>query len=215
MEGQGRVSEIRHIVFDIGKVILEWDPEVPYRRLIPDATERRRFLDEVCTFEWNAEQDRGRTWREAEDLLIADHPDLAPLIRAYFEHHHEMISGPVPGTVAIIEALADSGQDITALTNYSAETFPYARAAYPILGRFRGITVSGQVRMLKPDLAIYRHHADTFGLKPSATLFFDDNLKNVEGARAAGWKAEVFLSPERMREDLARYGVEIGQSPAR
>jgi HAD superfamily hydrolase (TIGR01509 family) len=120
-----------------------------------------------------------------------------------------MISGTVPGTVAIIEALAASGRDITALTNYSAETFPHAQATYPILRRFRGITVSGRVRMLKPDLAIYRHHALTFGLEPSATLFFDDNAKNVEGARAAGWSAEIFVSPEKMREDLGRYGVMI------
>lgn len=204
------MTEIRHIVFDIGKVILEWDPEIPYRRLIPDEAERRRFLDEVCTFEWNAEQDRGRTWREAEDLLIAEHPQLAPLIRGYFEHHHEMISGPVPGTVAIIEALAASGRDITALTNYSAETFPHAMATYPILGRFRGITVSGEVRLMKPDLAIYRLHADSFGLAPAATLFFDDNANNIAGARAAGWNAELFTSPEKMRDDLARYGVAVG-----
>ncbi|HET7717592.1 MAG TPA: HAD family phosphatase [Bauldia sp.] len=203
------MTDIRHIVFDIGKVILEWDPEIPYRRLIPDDAERRRFLTEICSFDWNAEQDRGRTWREAEDLLIAEHPELEPLIRAYFLNHGDMIRGPVPGTAAIIEALADAGWDITALTNYSAETFPRAEATYPILGRFRGITVSGRVRMMKPDLAIYRHHAETFGLEPSATLFFDDSQKNVEGARAAGWNAEVFISPEKMREDLTRYGVKV------
>ena len=83
-----------------------------------------------------------------------------------------------------------SGRDVTALTNYSAETFPKAEATFPILGRFRGVTVSGRVGMMKPDLAIYRHHAETFGLDPAATLFFDDNVKNVEGARAAGWQAE-------------------------
>jgi len=203
------VTAIRHIVFDLGNVLLDWDPEIPYRRLIPDDAERRRFLSEVCTFAWNAEQDRGRTWREAEDVLIAEHPGLEPLIRAYFQNHHEMITGPVPGTAVIIEALAASGWDITALTNYSAETFPKAEATYPILGRFRGITVSGRVRMMKPDLAIYRHHAETFGLDPAATLFFDDNARNIEGARAAGWNAELFTSPERMREDLARYGIAL------
>ncbi len=204
------MTEIRHIVFDIGNVILNWDPEVPYRRLIPDEVERRRFLTEVCTFEWNAEQDRGRTWREAEDLLIAEHPQLEPLIRAYFQNHHEMITGQVAGTVATIEALAKAGRDITALTNYSAETFPKARATFPILDRFRGITVSGNVRLMKPDLAIYRLHADTFGLEPAATLFFDDVAKNIAGARAAGWNAELFTSPEKMRDDLARYGVAVG-----
>jgi HAD superfamily hydrolase (TIGR01509 family) len=204
------VTPILHIVFDLGNVLLAWDPEIPYRRLIPDDAERRRFLEEICTLQWNAEQDRGRTWREAEDLLIADHPELEPLIRAYFENHHEMLTGAIPGTVAILEALIEAGWDVTALTNYSAETFPKAQAIYPILARFRGITVSGRARIMKPDLAIYRLHTDTFGLDPAATLFFDDNAKNVEAARAAGWNAELFTSPEKMRDDLARYGIAVG-----
>jgi 2-haloacid dehalogenase len=204
------VTEIRHIVFDLGNVLLAWDPEIPYRRLIPDEAERRRFLDEVCTFAWNAEQDRGRTWREAEDLLIADHPELEPLIRAYFENHHEMLAGLIPGTAEILEALLAGGWDVTALTNYSAETFPKAQAIYPVLARFRGITVSGEAKIMKPDLAIYRLHAETFGLAPPATLFFDDNAKNVDAARAAGWNAELFTSAEKMRDDLRRYGIDIG-----
>ncbi len=203
------MTAIRHIVFDLGNVLLAWDPEIPYRRLIPDEAERRRFLDEVCTFAWNAEQDRGRTWREAEDLLVADHPQLEPLIRAYFENHHEMLAGAIPGTVAILEALLDAGWDVTALTNYSAETFPKAQAIYPILERFRGITVSGAARIMKPDLAIYRLHADTFGLDPASILFFDDNAMNVAAARDAGWNAELFTTPEKMREDLRRYGVTV------
>lgn len=201
------MTGIRHIVFDLGNVLINWDPDIPYRRLIPDPEERRRFLTEVCTFEWNAEQDRGRTWREAEDLLVAEHPELEPLIRAYRAHHHEMTSGPIPGTAAIMQALVDAGHDITALTNYSAETFPDAEANYPILGLFRGVTVSGRVRLMKPEAAIYHRHAETFGLEPDATLFFDDNPGNVAGARAAGWHAEVFQNPEQMRADLARYGI--------
>ncbi len=203
------MTGIRHIVFDLGNVLISWDPEIPYRRLIPDEAERRRFLGEVCTLEWNAEQDRGRSWREAEDLLVAEHPALEPLIRAYFENHHEMLAGLVPGTAEILEALLDAGWDVTALTNYSAETFPKAQAIYPILGRFRGITVSGDIRMMKPDPAIYRHHAEAFGLEPSAILFFDDNPKNIEAARAAGWNAELFTSAEKMREDLRRYGIAL------
>lgn len=203
------MTRIRHIVFDLGQVLIEWDPERPYRRLIPDPEERRRFLTEVCTFEWNAEQDRGRTWREAEEALIAEYPELEPLIRAYYLHHHEMLSGPIPGTAEILERLIAAGYDVTALTNWSAETFPRAEATFPILGRFRGITVSGRIGVVKPDPAIYAHHARTFGLDPAATLFFDDNPRNVEGARAAGWSAELFISPEGMRRDLARYGIAL------
>lgn len=203
------MTAIRHIVFDLGNVLLAWDPEIPYRRLIPDEAERRWFFTHVCNGAWNLEQDRGRPWQEAEDLLIAEHPKLEPLIRAYFENHHEMLAGLIPGSAEILEALLAGGWDVTALTNYSAETFPKARAIYPILARFRGITVSGEARMMKPDLAIYRLHAETFGLDPAATLFFDDNASNIAAAHAAGWNAELFTSPGKMREDLRRHGIAI------
>jgi len=200
------MTAIRHIVFDLGNVLLAWDPEIPYRRLIPDETERRWFLDHVCNGAWNLEQDRGRSWPEAEDLLIAEHPKLEPLIRAWFESHLETLS-PIDGTGEILSALIDAGYDVTALTNYSDETFAKAEATYPVLARFRGITVSGRVGMVKPDAAIYALHAARFGLDPATTLFFDDSQKNVDGARAAGWQAELFTTPEQMRADLARHGV--------
>jgi len=202
------VTAIRHIVFDLGNVLLAWDPDIPYRRLIPDAAERRWFLTHVCNAAWNLEQDRGRDWRAAEDLLVAEHPRLEPLIRAYFPRHLETLS-LIPGTEAILGSLIDAGFDVTALTNYSDRTFAMAEAAYPVLQRFRGITVSGRHGMVKPDAAIYALHATRFGLDPAATLFFDDSRKNVEGARAAGWQAEVFTTPGQMREDLARHGVAI------
>src|SRR5690606_20517342 len=125
-----------HIVFDLGNVLIRWDPEIPFRRLIPDDAERRWFLAEVCSPPWNLEQDRGRRWREAEDLLIAEHPRLEPLIRAYFESHLEMLS-PIAGTEAILSELIAAGHDVTALTNYSDETFALAEATYPVLRRFR------------------------------------------------------------------------------
>jgi len=202
------VTAIRHIVFDLGNVLLAWDPEIPYRRLIPDEAERRWFLDNVCNGAWNLEQDRGRRFRDAEDLLIAEYPDLEALIRAWFEVHLETLS-LIPDTASLLAALIDAGYDVTALTNYSDETFAKAESAFPILQRFRGITVSGRAGMIKPDLAIYRLHAQTFGLDPATTLFFDDSARNVEGARAAGWNAELFVSPEKMREDLARHGIAI------
>lgn len=203
------MNDIRHIVFDIGLVLLHWDAEIPYRRLIPDEAERRHFLTHVCTHEWNIEQDRGRSWREAEDLLIAQHPEHAAMIRAFRQNWAEMIPHHYPDTLEIRDALLDRGYDVTALTNFAADTFDEARRMYPFLGGFRGITVSADIGLIKPELAIYRHHAKAFGLEPAATLFFDDNLKNVEGARAAGWQAEQFTSADKMRADLARHGVAL------
>jgi 2-haloacid dehalogenase len=203
------VNDIRHIVFDLGNVLIRWDSEIPYRRLIPDAEERRHFLTNICSHDWNLEQDRGRTWREAEDVLIAEHPQHEEMIRAFRGNWEEMIGGPIADSVSVLEDLAAAGNDLTALTNWSAETFPWARENFPLLRLFRGITVSGDVRMVKPDPGIYRHHAEAFGLAPAATLFFDDNAANVAGAKAAGWHAERFVGPEQLRADLARYRVPL------
>ncbi len=204
------MSDIRHIVLDLGDVLLLWDPERPYRRLIPDEAERHRFLTEVCSPEWNIEQDRGRSWPEAEAALIAAYPADEAMIRAYRRHWSEMMPGEIDATVTVLDDLLASGHDVTALTNFASDTFEEARTMFPLLDRFRGVTVSGRVGVLKPDLAIYRHHADTFGLDPAATLFFDDKPQNVLGARAAGWHAERFTDAERMRNDLGRYGIAIG-----
>ncbi len=201
------MSAIRHVVFDLGKVLLHWDPEIPYRQLIPDVVERRRFLTEICSPAWNHEQDRGRSWREAEELLIAQYPERAALIRAYRENHAAMIPGEIAESVAVLEQLHAAGVDLTALTNWASDTFADAEMRFPLLKRFRGITVSARVGLMKPDLAIFRHHEEAFGLAPAAILFFDDNAANVDGARAAGWKAEVFTDAAALTGDLRAHGV--------
>ena len=203
------MSEIQHIVFDIGNVLLRWDPEIPFRRLIPDETQRRRFLAEICTPDWNVEQDRGRSWPDAEAELIGRFPGHTALIRAWRAHWHEMVPGSLEETTVILDQLFSSGQDVTALTNFAEDTFAEAQERFPYLRQFRGVTVSGRVKLVKPDPEIYRLHADTFGLTPAATLFFDDTAVNVEAARAAGWKAEHFINASTMRADLARHGVMV------
>ena len=201
------MNEIRHVVFDLGQVLIAYDPEAPYRRLIPDEETRRRFFREVTTHDWNLEQDRGRDWREAEDLLIATHPQHADLIRAFRANWWQMIPGAIADNVAIVGDLIDRGIDVTALTNWAPDTFAEAEVRFPILRRFRGITVSGRVKLVKPDPAIYALHAQTFGLAPDATLFFDDNPANVEAARTVGWHAEQYVSTEVLRADPRRYGL--------
>ncbi|MBN8999955.1 MAG: HAD family phosphatase [Rhizobiales bacterium] len=204
------MPEIRHVVFDIGNVLIRWDPDLLYSRLIPDESERSRFFEDVGIHEWNLEQDRGRGWSEAEDAVIAQMPHYEEQIRAWRRHWHEMVPGPIDETVEILDALIARGIDVTALTNFADDTFAEAVERFPYLGRFRGVTVSARVRLVKPDLAIYRHHAESHDLDPAAILFFDDMPANIAAARAAGWNAERFVDPATMRADLARYGIALG-----
>ncbi|MDI7861401.1 HAD family phosphatase [Rhizobiaceae bacterium n13] len=200
-------TEIRHIVFDIGKVLIHYDPHIPFSRIIPDETERNWFFANVCTHDWNIEQDRGRTWEEAEALLIGEHPERKEQIRAFRKHWHEMVSHAYLDSVAIMEGLIEDGHDVTMLTNFASDTFREAQEMYPFLKRPRGVTVSGDVRLIKPDLAIYTTHTESFGLEPSATVFIDDSLANVEGAKAAGWQALHFTGADKLKADLAGLGI--------
>jgi HAD superfamily hydrolase (TIGR01509 family) len=118
-----------------------------------------------------------------------------------------MVPGAIDENVEIVADLIDRGADVTALTNWAADTFSEAEQKFPILSQFRGVTVSARVRLVKPDPAIYRHHARTFGLSPRHTLFFDDNPANVAAARAEGWQAEQYVSTDTLIADLRRYGL--------
>ena len=201
------MTEIRHIVFDIGQVLVHYDPDLPFSRLIPDEAERKWFFDNVCTSAWNIEQDRGRTWQEAEAEIIALFPDHEENIRNFRRHWHEMVPHAYDDSVALMERLIDAGQDVTLLTNWAADTFVEARGRFPFLDKPRGVTVSGEIRVIKPDRAIYDHHVKAFGLQPAATLFIDDSQKNVDGAKAAGWQAVLFTGTDQLEADLARLGV--------
>ena len=201
------MTEIRHIVFDIGKVLVHYDPDLPFSRIIPDPEERKWFFGNVCTADWNIEQDRGRTWEDAEAELIALYPDHAESIRSFRRHWHEMVPYHYEDSVALMERLIDAGHDVTLLTNWAADTFAEARKCFPFLEKPRGITVSGEIRAIKPDRAIYDHHATTFGIEPAAALFIDDSQKNVDGARAAGWQAVLFTDAATLENDLIRLGV--------
>jgi 2-haloacid dehalogenase len=200
---------IDHIVFDIGKVLIHYDPNIPFSRLIPDEAERKWFFDNVCTHDWNVEQDRGRTWADAEALLIEAHPTREEHIRAFRKHWHEMVSHSYDDSVAIMEGLIADGQDVTMLTNFASDTFREAQVRFPFLTKPRGVTVSGDVGLIKPDIAIYETHANSFGLKPEATIFIDDSAPNVEGAKAAGWDAVLFTGADQLRADLIARGVRV------
>lgn len=203
---------IEHVVFDIGGVLIHWDPEIPFRELIADDTERARFLAEICSPAWNLEQDRGRSWEDAEAELIALHPDKADLIRAYRRHWLKMVPYAFEDMVAILRDLIARGVDVTLLTNWAADTFAEAEPLFDFLRETRGVTVSGRLKLIKPDRALFEHHAERFGLDPAKTLFIDDNAKNVEGAKAAGWQAIRFTSAKDLLDALHDAGIMAGAS---
>lgn len=203
------MTDIRHIVFDIGKVLIHYDPQLAYVDLIPDADERTWFLANICTSDWNIEQDRGRTWEEAEALLIAEHPDRADQIRAFRQNWHRMVPHAYDDSVAIMEKFIADGWDVTMLTNFADDTLNEAKIRYPFLAKPRGVTVSAQVGLLKPDPQIYDLHTKTFDLDPKASIFFDDTLPNVLAARDYGWNAIHFTNADALRRDLKDYGIEV------
>ncbi len=195
------------VVFDIGNVLIQWDPRYLYRRLIPDEAEMERFLAEVCTDAWNLEQDRGRTWAEATAERVALFPQHEALIRAYSDRWHDMVPGEVPGTVVLLEALRRRDVPLYAITNFSVEKFAEAQARFPFLRGFRDVVVSGAERLLKPDPAIYRLLLDRNGLEAAGCLFIDDSEKNVRGAEAVGMRAHHFRGAPRLEGELRALGL--------
>jgi len=163
----------------------------------------------VCTPEWNAQQDAGRSCEAAIAEKIADYPDLAPLISAYYQRWPEMLGGSFPDTVELLEELSQMDLPLYALTNWSHETFPVARQRFPFLDLFDGIVVSGEERLLKPDPALYRRLLERFHIQPESALFIDDVAANVEGAQAVGMHAVHFAGAEELRASLRQFGVNV------
>jgi len=200
----------RDVIFDLGGVLIEWDPRHLYRSLFAgDQAGMERFLAEICTPAWNLELDRGRPFAEAVAELTLLHPEHAEPIRAYHARWLEMVAGPIDATVAILEELDGRGVPLWALTNWSAETFALVRGdpAYAFLDRFRTIFVSGELRLVKPDPEIFRHALREIGGAPERTLFVDDAEKNVAAAAELGIATHRFTTPERLRADLVRLGL--------
>ncbi len=196
------------VVFDLGAVLIDWDPRYLYRELFPgDEPAMERFLAEICSPAWNHRQDEGRTWAEATAELVARHPAERTRIEAYHAGWERMLGGPIPGSVAILAELRERGTPLYALTNWSSETFPIARARYDFLGWFTGIVVSGDERVAKPDPAIYRILLARHALVPERTCFIDDREENVAGARALGMDGIRFTDPAALRADLAARGL--------
>jgi len=196
------------VLFDLGKVLLDWSPRYYYERFFAGGERAlEHFLGEVVAPAWIVEMDRGLPMAEAIAARQRLYPEHAELIARWQEGWPEMLRGEIAGTVAVLEALAARGRRLYALTNFSHETWPVARARFEFLGRFEDVVVSGEVGMVKPDPRIYRLAIERCRLEPARTVFVDDLPANVEAARGEGLHAVHFTTPERLREELAALGV--------
>ena len=196
-------SRRRVVVFDLGGVLINWDPRNLYRKIFRgDENAMEAFLAEVCTVEWNERQDAGRTAAE----LLPRHVDKIDLIEAFSQRFDEMITGPVAETVDILADLKRAGVPRYALTNWSAETFPPQRDRFPFLSWFDGIVVSGQEGVIKPEPRIFRILLERYRIAPEEAVFIDDNPGNAAAAASLGIHGIHFRSPALLRRELEALG---------
>jgi len=198
---------VQAAVFDLGGVLIDWNPRYLYRKLLADDAAVEAFLTEICSQEWNGEQDLGRSWSEAVESLAREHPDQRALIAAYRERWDEMLGGPIDESVTLLAELRASGLPLFALSNWSAETFPIALSRYSFLSWFTGIVISGEVRLAKPDPRVFRHLLERFGLDAASTVFVDDSRRNVDAAAELGMIAIEFRDALQLRVELSALGV--------
>lgn len=197
------------LVFDIGQVLLHYDPHLAYRPLIPDDAARQHFLSEILPPEWNIEQDRGRDWREAEELQIALHPNHADLIRAFRANWHRMVPHALQANVAVLEDALAAEIPTYAITNFAADTLAEATDMYPFLGRFHGRVVSGDEKLIKPDPAIFRVFLERYGKQAGECLFMDDSARNIESAARMGFSVIHVLPETDLRAEVRRFGFDL------
>ena len=197
------------VVFDLGGVLVDWNPRYLYRKLIADERVMEHFLGEVCNDAWNVQQDAGRPFAVALDEAIARHPAQRPLIEAYWERWSEMLAGPIAGTVDVLQALHAAGIELHAITNWSAETFPVARERYDFLGWFGTVVVSGEEGLVKPDRRIFDRMLARIGRRAAECVYIDDSLPNVVMAELLGFDVVHFQDPPRLAEALAERGLPV------
>jgi 2-haloacid dehalogenase len=191
------------IIFDLGGVLVDWNPAYVFDKLIKDEEKRRQFFAEICTSEWNEEQDAGRSLKDATQLLVDQHPEWQEYIEAYYGRWEEMLGGPIQETVDIFRELKESGKyRFYALTNWSAELFPIALQKYDFLHWFDGRLVSGEEKMRKPFPEFYQLLLDRFHIDKEKAVFIDDNKRNAEAAEAFGIPTIRYESAAQLRAEL-------------
>jgi len=201
------VAGLNTVVFDLGGVLIDWDPRHLYRQLFDDPAEMESFLAEVTTAEWNGYQDAGRPWADAIDALVAAHPERRELIEAFHRRWPEMLAGEIRGTVDVLAELRATGVRLVALSNWSAEMFPVALERFDFLAWFEGIVISGEVGVNKPDRRIFEHLVRRFGIEPEEAVFVDDSAANIDAATDLGFHAIQFTGATALRLALVRLGL--------
>jgi 2-haloacid dehalogenase len=202
----GRIPSIA--VFDLGGVFIDWNPRYLYRKLLRGDEEAvERFLSTICTQSWNEQQDAGRTFAEGCAVLKAAHPHHSGLIDAWFPGYEQMLGGEIDGSVAILSELRANQTRLYALSNWSAETFPFAMRRYEFLRWFQGIVLSGEEKLLKPDPRLYQVLFEKYAVDPADAVYVDDHLRNVEAARRLGMHGIHFTGAASLRRELAGLGL--------
>jgi len=201
-------TTIKAIIFDYGNVLLEWNPRYVYQRYFPNDPEGMEdFLKEIDFMEWNAQQDRGRTFAEGVAALSKQFPHHAHLIQAYHDHWVDSIGEAYWETVDIMHQLKERGFPIYGLSNWSAETFPYAREKYNFFELFDDMVISGAVGFAKPEPEIFQILLDKIGRPAEECLFIDDSLRNIQQANTMGFQTIHFVSPSQLKDVLVQKGL--------
>ena len=194
------------VIFDVGRVLFDWDLRYLFAKLITDSDELEWFVSNVVTPQWHFQHDAGRPLADMLPELKAEFPDHASLIDAYAARFNETIPGPMPGSLELIQRLDDAGVPLFAITNFGHEFWEGFRPTQPIFDRFQDIVVSGSEKLMKPDPAIYRLAIERFGIDPAGALFIDDVAANVAGAESVGIAGHLFKGAAMLEGDLVRRG---------
>jgi len=194
------------IVFDLGGVLLDWNPRYLYNQIFSDQEEMEYFLAEICSPSWNAQMDAEKSFQEGIGELLPKYPDYSEQIQMYHERWIEMLRGEIPDSVEVLRELKDSGCQLAALSNWSVETFPKVKDQYDFLGWFNPLILSGEVGVAKPDPSIYQILLQKLDRPPDHCVFIDDVLENITEAERQGFETIHFISGESLRADLEERG---------
>ena len=193
---------IKNIIFDFGAVLVDWNPHYLFDDYFGSAEKAQWFLDHICTNDWNRQFDGGKPFAEGLAELTAEHPEWACEIAVYWDQWEKMMGAAIPGMYELVADYKAAGYGVYGLTNWSSETFYRIEKNYPVFALLDGKIVSGDVRMLKPDAAIFHCLLDRYGLRAEESVFIDDTLANVEGARRAGLEGLHFTDAPTLRKEL-------------